>query len=290
MKKVRLGDTGIEVSRLGIGTGTWHPLGQCAQALMDEDELAGLLIFALEQGVNFWDTAFQYGTYTHIKKALKQVRRSEVVLTTKFITSAEKDTIRDFEYSLKALDTDYLDVCLLHAVRTGREFKKRFGALDAMLRLKEQGKVRAVGFSSHGLSGLIYGLELSEIDVVWARMNHAGLNMDASDLGLYDRLASFPWVKEAVSKYLPVRIRSLFRPAVQSSHIKPEDMNVVSDALASYHSRSKGVVGMKVLAEGALRDDAKKAVEYVMGLNFLDAFIIGMLSKEEISENCRIAS
>ena len=290
MKKVRLGNTGIEVSRLGIGTGTWHPSGHCSQALMDVDELAGLLLFALERGVNFWDTALQYGTYPHIRKALKRVGRSEVILTTKFTTSAEKNTIKDFEYSLKALDTDYFDVCLVHGVRTGSEFKKRFGALDAMLRLKDQGKVRAVGFSSHGVSALKYGLEIPEIDVVWARMNHAGLNMDASELGLYDRLASVPRLKEAVSKFLPEGVRSLFRPKVQSSCIKQEDRNAIEETLAGFQSRSKGVVGMKVLADGALRDDAKRAVEYVMGLDFMDAFIIGMLSREEISENCRTVS
>jgi aryl-alcohol dehydrogenase-like predicted oxidoreductase len=257
---------------------------------MEVDELAGLLIFALEQGVNFWDTAFQYGTDTHIKKALKQIHRSDVVLTTKFITSTEKETIRDFEYSLKALDTDYFDVCLVHAVRTRSEFKKKLGALDAMLKLKDQGKVRAVGFSSHGVCALKYGLEIPEIDVVWARINHAGLNMDESDLGLYDRLASIPWLKEAAARFLPKSVRSKFRPEFQQSSIKQEDRNAIEETLARYKSQAKGVVGMKVMAEGALRDDAKKAVEYVMGLDFLDAFIIGMMSRKEISENCRTVS
>jgi aryl-alcohol dehydrogenase-like predicted oxidoreductase len=273
---------------LGIGTGTWHPSGQCAQALMEVDELAGLLIFALEQGINFWDTAFQYGTDTHIRKALRQIRRFDVVLTTKFLTSSEKDTIKDFECSLKALDTEYFDVCLIHAVRTGSEFKKRFGALEALLRLKDQGKVRAVGFSSHGISALKYGLNIPEIDVIWARINHAGLNMDESDLGMYDRLASVPWLREAATRFLPEGIRSLFRPEVQQSSIKHEDRNAIDEILADYKSRSKGVVGMKVMAEGVLGNDAKKAIEYVMGLDFLDAFIVGMMSREEISENCRI--
>lgn len=255
---------------------------------MELDELAGLLIFAFEQGINFWDTAFQYGTDSHIRKALKQIRRSDVVLTTKFITSTERDTIRDFECSLKALDTDYIDVCLLHAVRTRSEFKKKFGVLDAMLRLKDQGRVRAVGFSSHGVSALKYGLEIPEIDVIWARINHAGLNMDESVLSLYDWLASFPWLREAVARFLPEGVRSFFRPGVQQSCIKHEDRNTIEETLKGYKSRSKGVVGMKVIAEGVLRDDAKKAVKYVMGLDFLDAFIIGMLNREEVSENCRI--
>ncbi|MBT6050174.1 MAG: hypothetical protein HOG49_25540 [Candidatus Scalindua sp.] len=47
---------------------------------------------------------------------------------------------------------------------------------------------------------------------------------------------------------------------------------------------------MKVLAEGMLRDDVEKAIKYVNSLSFVDSFIIGMLNKEEIDENCRIVN
>ena len=53
MKRVELGKTGIMVSRLGIGTGTGLPSGHCVQALMDKDELARLLLYALDRGINF---------------------------------------------------------------------------------------------------------------------------------------------------------------------------------------------------------------------------------------------
>ena len=106
MKKVTLGKTGIKVSRLGMGTGTAHPSGYCAQALMNEKELAELLLYAFELGINFLDTAFQYGTYSHIREALKHINRSDVVITTKLITSNKKDTIRDFDTSLRKLSED----------------------------------------------------------------------------------------------------------------------------------------------------------------------------------------
>ncbi len=47
---------------------------------------------------------------------------------------------------------------------------------------------------------------------------------------------------------------------------------------------------MKVLAERILRDGAEKAIKYVSSLSFMDSFIIGMLNKEEIDENCRIVN
>ena len=289
MKKVELGKTGIKVSRLGIGTGTGLPSGYCAQALMDTNELAGLLLYSLDRGINHWDTAFQYNTYSHIKEALKQIRRTDVVLTTKFSAAHEKETIRDFNTTLKDLNVDYVDVCLLHGVRTNTELQMRSGALNAMVKLKKEGKVRAIGLSSHGLSVLKSVLEIPELDLVWARINYAGLNMDSECLGMYDQMASVYWLKKCY-KLLPERVKLLIRPKVSHEPITEDERNEVEETLQKIHSQSKGVVGMKVLAEGMLRDDAEKAIKYVNSLSFVDSFIIGMLNKEEINENCRIVN
>ncbi|MEF9438571.1 MAG: hypothetical protein L0922_07500, partial [Candidatus Mariimomonas ferrooxydans] len=74
----------------------------------------------------------------------------------------------------------------------------------------------------------------------------------------------------------------------QYSAVSGEDFKAVEDTLRKIHSQTKAVVGMKVLAEGHLKNKVKKAVEYVRDLEFVDSFIIGMLNKEEIKENCRI--
>ncbi len=289
MKKVELGKTGIKVSRLGIGTGTGLPSGHCAQALMDTNELAGLLLYSLDRGINHWDTAFQYNTYSHIKEALKQVRRSDVVLTTKFSAAHEKETIRDFNTTLNDLNVDYVDVCLLHGVRTNTELQMRSGALNAMVKLKKEGKVRAVGLSSHGLGVLKSVLEMPELDLVWGRINYAGLHMDTECLGMYDQMASVYWLKKCY-KLLPERVKLLIRPKASHEPIPEDARNEVEKTLQKIHSQSKGIVGMKVLAEGMLRDDAEKAIKYVNSLSFVDSFIIGMLNKEEIDENCRIVN
>ena len=289
MKKVEIGKTGIKVSRLGIGTGTGLPSGYCAQALMDTNELAGLLLYSLDRGINHWDAAFQYNTYSHIKEALKQVRRTDVVLTTKFSAAHEKETIRDFNTTLKDLNVDYVDVCLLHGVRTNTELQMRSGALNAMVKLKQEGKVRAIGLSSHGLSVLKSVLKMPELDLVWGRINYAGLNMDSECLGMYDQMASVYWLKKCY-KLLPERVKLLIRPKANHKPIAEGERNEVEATLQKIHSQSKGIVGMKVLAEGMLRDDAEKAIKYVNSLSFVDSFIIGMLNKEEIDENCRIVN
>jgi predicted aldo/keto reductase-like oxidoreductase len=289
MKRVELGKTGIEVSRLGIGTGTGLPSGHCAQALMDKSELSRLLLYALDCGINLWDTAFQYNTYPHIKEALKQVNRKDVVLATKLTTANEKETIRDFNITLKDLNIDYVDVCLLHGVRTDTELQIRSGAFNAMVKLKKEGKIRATGLSSHGLSALKSVLEMPEMDLVWARVNYAGLNMDSGCLGMYDQMASVYWLKKCV-RFLPKRVKSLIRPKANSQPIPEDARKDVADTLKEIHSQSKGIVGMKVIAEGVLRNDAKKAVKYVNSLPFVDSFIIGMLNKKEIDENCKIVN
>jgi predicted aldo/keto reductase-like oxidoreductase len=289
MDRATLGRTGIEVSRLGIGTGTERPAGTCAQRLMSRDELAGLLLHALDRGINHWDTALQYGTYPHIRHALRSVPRSEVVLSTKLVTIGGHDTTDGLERSLKEVGTDYFDVCLMHGVRSGREFRQRMGVLDALLRFKEQGKLRAVGFSSHGLDALRHGLGVDEIDVVWARVNHAGLNMDSSRLGLYDTLASVPWLKK-VKEMLPDRALGLIRPRMETrNRADAESREEVRKALEALHARGKGIIGMKVMANGLLANDPEQAIRYVRGLPFLDAFIIGMLTREEIDMNARLA-
>ena len=289
MKKVKLGRTNIDVSVLGIGTGTAHPSGCFAQSLMSKKELADILIFAFDKGITFWDSAFQYKTYPHIKEALKHVKRSEIVLTTKVTTANEEDTMRDFHDSLKELNIEYFDVCLLHGVRTESEFKRRLSAFNALQKLKKEGNIRAIGISTHGLSALKSVLETPEVDVVWSRINYAGIYMDTYNLGLYDRVATIPCLKKIVT-ILPDKIKAALTPKPESQRLSLNSQKEFEHILTKIHSQSKGVVGMKVLVEGYLRQNVKNAIEYVKNLPFVDAFIIGMMNQREIEENCRILS
>jgi len=283
-----LGRTGIQVSILGFGTGTAHPMGGCAQARMDKKELADLLLFAYEQGINFWDTAHQYGTYPHIREALRQVGRSGIILSTKLTTSGRKDTLRDFHYTLKALGIEYIDICLVHGVRTEGEFNRRYEALETMLELRDQGKIRAVGISSHGIGALKAVARTPEVELLWARINHAGLCMDTSRLCLYERLASLNLVRRFAKVVLPKRVISMARPRPESQRIEDHEYSTVIEILEEIHSRSKGIVGMKVLAEGRLCDQVRDAIGFVASRPFIDAMVIGMVSRDEVIANSRI--
>ncbi|MFW6227577.1 MAG: aldo/keto reductase, partial [Bacteroidota bacterium] len=81
---VVLGDTGIEVSRLAMGTGTsGYNNSSVQKRKLGLQGLANMLRGGYDEGVNFWESADQYGTHPHLKEALKGVPREKVVLLTK---------------------------------------------------------------------------------------------------------------------------------------------------------------------------------------------------------------
>ncbi|MEK6545521.1 MAG: hypothetical protein AAB257_02805 [Nitrospinota bacterium] len=112
--------------------------------------------------------------------------------------------------------------------------------------------------------------------------------MDSNSLTLYDQFASISWLKKVVKILVPKKVISTMRPSSESQVISKDDRKGVEKTLAMMHSLSKGIVGMKVIAEGKLRGDAQKAIKYAKSLPFVDSFIIGMFNKDEIDENCRI--
>jgi aryl-alcohol dehydrogenase-like predicted oxidoreductase len=180
MDTVEFGETGLRVSRLAFGTGTHGWGGRSEQSDLGVGELASLLRLAYDHGVTFWDTADAYGSHPHVAKALAGLPRDEVVIATKTTSRTGAQAARDVERFLRELGTDVLDVVLLHFV-TQADWPQRYaGAMEALSRAKEQGKVRAVGVSCHGLGALRAAAVADWAEVVLARINMAGVNMGAS--------------------------------------------------------------------------------------------------------------
>ena len=185
---------------------------------------------------------------------------------------------------MREIKTDYIDICLLHAVRTRGELKRCEGAIEKLVRLKEQGLVRAVGVSCHGISALEAARDCPDIEAVWCRINHAGLHMDRCP-GLVDRLAALPLLKKK-AKMLPAWCIARLRPG-DKPPIREEEHCRVTALLQQLHAAGKGMVGMKIMAQGRLAADPQSAIDYAAGRPFLDSFIIGMLSRSHIDVNCR---
>lgn len=177
---VKLGNTGIEVSRLAMGTGT-HGINRSSNQTrkLGVEGVGDLLQAAYDQGVYFWDSADQYGTHPHLKAGLKRVPREKVVILTKTHAQTEAEMKADLDRFRKEIGTDYLDIVLLHCMMNGNWPNARKGAMEALSRAREDGIVRAHGVSCHTLSALEAAAESDWVQVDLARINPDGVRMDA---------------------------------------------------------------------------------------------------------------
>ncbi len=179
MQRVTLGNSGIEVSRLCIGTGTNGWGGSSNQTRLGFDRCVHLLRYAYERGITFWDSADQYGSHRHVREALHAVGRERVVVTTKTTSRTPHDVEADVHRFLREQGTDYLDIVLLHCL-TEPDWPQRYRAcMDTLSRLKEQGTIRALGVSCHNFGAFQAAAAEPWVDVVLARINYAGVSMDA---------------------------------------------------------------------------------------------------------------
>lgn len=183
MDKRHLGQTGLSVSRLGLGTvkfgrnkGVKYPHGF---DIPDEDALADLLALAADLGINLLDTAPAYGSSEERLGRLLKGQRENWVIVGKageeFINgqSVYNFTPEHFEMSversLKRLQTDYLDVLLIHSNGNDMEILGNHDLIEKLHDFKRRGLVRAVGASTKTPEGGILALEL--LDMVMAAYN-----------------------------------------------------------------------------------------------------------------------
>ena len=178
--KIRLGDTGIEVSRMAMGTGTNGYGGSSNQTRqLGIKGLSDLLRAAFDQGINFWDSADQYGSHAHLKAALKYIPREKVVILTKSHASTYDGMKADLERFKKEIGTDYLDIVLLHGITNPTWNIDLKGAMDALEDARKDGLVRAHGISCHSLGALQTAADEPWVQVDLARFNPGGVAMDS---------------------------------------------------------------------------------------------------------------
>jgi aryl-alcohol dehydrogenase-like predicted oxidoreductase len=151
MDDIVLGKTGLRVSVMGLGGGGHSQLGRRTGA--SEAQSIAIVQRALAMGVNFIDTAEAYGTEDLIGKSLRGVNRSEVVLSTKKSITRDgrlisgEELAQGLEASLRRLQTDYVDVYHLHGVQAGQYDHAVNALLPAMLKLRDEGKLRFTGIT-----------------------------------------------------------------------------------------------------------------------------------------------
>lgn len=245
-QKRKLGKTGEAVSLFGLGGA-----GIIAQGDKEEEAVA-LLERALDEGVNYIDTAPSYAdgiSERHIGRVMNH-RRKEAFLATKTLDRTYDGTMRAVEKSLERLQTDYLDLYQIHGIRnTGEvdEVLQQKGAVRALLQLQEEGTVKYTGVTGHRDPRAIrYLLDRQEFDCVLMPLNPADVHEASFQEGL------LPYAEE----------------------------------------KGMGVIAMKVFSYGRLlRPEgvatAKDALQYVCTLPIHTA-IVGLSSMEELEENLSI--
>ena len=151
MEYVTLGRTGLRASVAGLGCGGFSQLG-LAQGKTEDDAIA-IIRQAIDLGVNLFDTAPAYGTEAVLGRAIKSMRRDEVVITTKapFSFSNPHSTpegiVTSLDKSLRQLDTSYVDVYQLHGVPPNAYEHALNELAPVLLREKEKGKLRYLGIT-----------------------------------------------------------------------------------------------------------------------------------------------
>lgn len=183
MEKRELGNTGIEMSVLGLGTvkfgrnaGVKYPSGF---EIPDEEFLAGFLAEARDLGINALDTAPAYGrSEERLGRLLKGQRESWVIVgkageefeggVSSYIFTPDHFE-RSLERSLERLQTDYLDVFLIHSDGSDLAILENDKLIAKLRSFKDQRLVKAIGMSSKTVDGGIKTLEL--MDCVMASYN-----------------------------------------------------------------------------------------------------------------------
>ncbi|KPL15973.1 MAG: aldo/keto reductase [Bacteroides sp. SM1_62] len=178
--QVQLGNTGIVMSRMAMGTGTRGFGGSSNQTRkLGITGVSDLLRAAYDEGINFWETADQYGSHPHIKEAMKKIEREKLVLLTKTNSTTYKDIRSDLDRFKNELGTDYFDIVLLHAITDPEWNVNMKGAMEALSEAKEAGTIRAHGISCHSIGALETTADEPWVDVDLVRYNPGGVAMDA---------------------------------------------------------------------------------------------------------------
>lgn len=248
---VPLGKSGVQVTRLAFGTGTF---GGKVQRELGQAEFTRLVRHAYDRGIRFFESADAYrGMHQMLAEALKGLPRDSYRLMTKFRLRETADPMETIDRFRRELNSEYFDILLLHCVRTA-DWPQQFARLrDVFSEAKHKKILLAHGASCHGLLPLRAFPGNQWVDVALLRINHDGTRMD--DLR-------------------------------GSEGEEKGDVNEVVSHIQKIHAQGAGVIGMKLMGEGRFREPAERdaSLKFVMKLGTVDSVTIGFKSTAEIDE------
>jgi aryl-alcohol dehydrogenase-like predicted oxidoreductase len=178
--RIQLGPKKIELSRLALGTGTRGGGGSSDQTRkLGYKGFADLFRAGYYQGINFWDSADQYGSHTYIREALKSVPREKVVILSKTNSTDAASVKADIDRYRRELGVDYIDVLLLHKMEAADWNVRMKGPMDVVSEAVDRGIIRSHGVSCHTIEALRTAAKEPWVEIEFARINPAQAHMDA---------------------------------------------------------------------------------------------------------------
>ena len=169
-----LGRTGCNTTLFALGgEGVLRTDGRMAEAV-------AVIQRALDQGVNYFDTAPAYASSRDYYGAALGERRQEIFLASKTHDRTRDGSLRVLDDSLRRLRTDYLDLWQLHDLRTTADLKRIFaagGAIEALTQAQAEGRVRFLGITGHHDPAiLLEAMHRFNFDTVLVAVNAADLH------------------------------------------------------------------------------------------------------------------
>ncbi len=243
MKYNVLGRSGIEVSEVGFGVLT---VGH-TQLNLSYEEGGDIISYAVERGINFFDTAQYYKTYPFIYEAFKKHPHMErTVICSKSLDVSYRGMRTAVDEARKALDRDVIDIFLLHEVRHGSDYDDRRGAWECLRDCRTEGSVRAIGLSTHHVDVAERAAEDEDTDVLFPLINYASLGIRrGGGAGTCEEMAA---------------------------------------AIEKAAANGKGVFAMKAFGGGNLTPHYQKALNYVRGLKGISSVMAGLGSKSQVDD------
>jgi aryl-alcohol dehydrogenase-like predicted oxidoreductase len=257
---VKLGSTGVEMSRLGQGTGVHGGERQSDQTRMGFVKLVELMHHSYDRGIRFFDLADLYGTHIYFREALKSMERDKLAILTKMwwrYDGPEDQTSMPerrqmartaLERFRHELDTDYIDILLLHCLTKPGWNEQMKPYMDVLSKAKENGRIKALGVSCH-------------------------------DFGAMQTAAATPWVDVILA-----RINMKGGAEVMMDGTRAE----VEGVLRKARENGKAIIGMKIFGEGKLASQREECIKYAQEVGLLDAMTIGFHTPEQIDDVLRM--
>ncbi len=246
--KVKLGATGLTVSRIAMGTGTVGYNKGSNQTRLGMEKFVKLAHHAYDRGINFYDMADGYGSHPYVGAALKSLPREKVTLLTKIWTHEDgSDEIEPVDKTLdrfrSEIGTDYFDIVLMHCMMQGNWNETRKYYMDAFSEAKQKGIIKAVGVSCHNIDALAEAAVNPWVDVIMARLNPFGTSMDGT----------------------------------------PEAVNAI---LAKAKENGKGVIGMKIFGEGKhIKDEERQqSITFALSKGNIHCMTLGLESEAQLDD------